>query len=154
MPDADLERRIARLEAIEEIRKLKSLYCAYCDDSYNPDKLATLFTEDATWHAPHRGKLEGRAAIHRFFAGISRTIRFAAHLVMNEIIEVDGPRATGRWRMVMAGMEELDGREVPVWSLGDYSEIYVKTDQGWKIRSIDVQIDILDPATNRWTRRR
>ncbi len=149
-----LEARIARLEAIEEIRRLKSLYCAYCDDNYNPDKLATLFTEDAVWQAPHRGRLEGRPAIHRFFAGISQKIRFAAHLVMNDIIEVEGDRATGRWRMVMASMEELAGREVPVWSLGDYREIYVKVDGAWKIKSIDVVIDILDPATGRWTTRR
>lgn len=151
---AALEARIARLEAIEEIRKLKSLYCAYCDESYNPDKLVTLFTEDATWSAPHRGRLEGRAAIHSFFSGISKKIRFAAHLVMNDIIEVDGDRATGRWRMVMASMEEFDRSEVPVWSLGDYSEVYVKVGGAWKIKSINVVIDILDPATSHWTRRR
>ena len=153
MPEATLERRIARLEAIEEIRKLKSLYCAYCDDGYNPDKLAALFTEDATWHAPHRGTIEGRAAIQRFFSDISKKIRFAAHLVMNDIIEVAGDRATARWRMLMASMEEFGGTEVAAWSLGDYDEAYVKTDEGWRIRSIEVVIQYLDPVTGGWIRR-
>ena len=153
MTTSDLESRIARLEAVEEIRKLKALYCAYCDDKYNPDKLATLFTEDAVWHAAHRGRLEGREAIREFFAGISKKISFAAHLVMNDRIEVNGERATGRWRMVMASMETFDGAPRAVWSLGDYDEVYVREAGRWRIKSLHVTIDLLDPVTGRWTRR-
>jgi ketosteroid isomerase-like protein len=153
MNRSDLESRLARLEAVEEIRKLKALYCAYCDDKYNPDKLATLFTQDAVWHAAHRGRLEGREAIREFFAGISKKISFAAHLVMNDMIEVNGERATGRWRMVMASMETFDGVPRAVWSLGDYDEVYVREAGGWRIKSLHVAIDLLDPVSGRWTRR-
>lgn len=153
MTTASLETRLARLEAIEDIRTLKSLYCTYCDQQYDPDKLAALFTEDATWHAAHRGRMVGRAAIRDFFAGISAKIGFAAHLVMNDRIEVDGDRATGRWRMVMASMEKFDGVERAVWVLGDYDEVYVREAGGWRIKSLFVAIDLLDPETLRWLRR-
>ena len=45
MSEADLARRLARLEAIEEIKQLQARYCAYCDDDYNPDGIANLFIE-------------------------------------------------------------------------------------------------------------
>lgn len=154
MTAPSLESRIARLEAIEDIRKLKALYCTYCDENYNPDKLATLFTEDAIWHAAHRGRMQGRDAIRNFFAGISAKIGFAAHLVLNDNIEVDGDRGTGRWRMVMASMEDFNGTERAVWALGDYDEVYVREAGLWRIKSLFVTIDLLDPSTGRWTRRR
>jgi SnoaL-like domain len=44
---AQLEQRVQALEDVNAIRHLKARYAAYCDDQYNPDGLAALFTEDA-----------------------------------------------------------------------------------------------------------
>ena len=44
---AQLEQRVQALEDVNTIRHLKVRYAAYCDDHYNPDGLAALFTEDA-----------------------------------------------------------------------------------------------------------
>ena len=154
MNEMSMAARLERLEAIEAIRELKALYCRYCDDNYNPDKLATLFTEDAVWAAAHRGKMVGRPAIHQWFAGISSKIPFAAHLVMNEQISIEGERGSGRWRMVMAAMENQGGGPKAVWSLGDYDETYVRQEGRWLISSLVVSIDLLDPETGVWTRRR
>ena len=44
---AQLEQRVQALEDVNAIRHLKARYTAYCDDHYNPDGLAALFTEDA-----------------------------------------------------------------------------------------------------------
>ena len=43
---AAIEARLRRLEDIEAIKRLKARYCAACDDGYDPDRLAALFTED------------------------------------------------------------------------------------------------------------
>jgi len=43
----DLAQPIQTLESIEAIKKLKARYCALCDNQYDADGLATLFTEDA-----------------------------------------------------------------------------------------------------------
>ena len=41
----DIERRLKALEDVEEIKRLKARYCAYCDDNYDADAIASLFTE-------------------------------------------------------------------------------------------------------------
>ena len=52
----DIERRLKVLEDVEEIKRLKARYCAYCDDSYDADAIASLFIEDAVWDGGMRGK--------------------------------------------------------------------------------------------------
>ena len=49
MTTADFDARLTRLEDIEEIKQLKARYCAYCDDGYDPNGIAALFTEDGIW---------------------------------------------------------------------------------------------------------
>ena len=91
----DLERRIKALEDIEEIKKLKARYCAYCDAGYDADAIAALFTEDAVWDGGMRGRAEEREGIRDFFAMAPQRLPFAIHMVMNPIIEVEGDAATG-----------------------------------------------------------
>ena len=45
----ELLKRVEKLEAIEAIKHLKHEYCAYADDNFDPDGIASLFTEDAIW---------------------------------------------------------------------------------------------------------
>ena len=107
MTDLTLEEKIHKLYASQEIKNLKAQYCAYCDDNYNPDGLAGLFTKNAVWDGgPEFGRHSGREAIRDFFAAVSGNILFAAHLVMNPIIEVSGNRATGQWRLIMSKYDE------------------------------------------------
>ena len=44
-----LAARVQRLEDIEEIKQLKAAYCRFCDDGYDPDGIASLFTDDGIW---------------------------------------------------------------------------------------------------------
>ena len=53
----ELENRVRVLEDTDAIRNLKARYAAYCDDNYNPDKIAELFVEDAVWES---GPLTGQ----------------------------------------------------------------------------------------------
>ena len=43
----------------QAIRNLKALYAASCDDNYNPDGIAALFTEDAVWESQGLGRFDG-----------------------------------------------------------------------------------------------
>jgi len=47
-----MERRLMFLEDAEAIRILKSRYAALCDDNYDADGIAALFTHDAIWDKP------------------------------------------------------------------------------------------------------
>jgi len=49
MDIGELERRIAVLEDIEAIKKLKARYCAICDEDHNPAKITALFAPDGIW---------------------------------------------------------------------------------------------------------
>ena len=47
-----IERRLQVLEDAEAIRNLKARYAALCDNQYDADGIAGLFTEDAVWESP------------------------------------------------------------------------------------------------------
>jgi SnoaL-like domain len=47
-----IERRLQVLEDAEAIRNLKARYAALCDNQYDADGIASLFTEDAIWESP------------------------------------------------------------------------------------------------------
>ena len=97
-----LEARLAVLEAVEEIRRLKSNYAALVDDRYvrgaprAPDELvdrarriADLFTEDAVWDGgPALGVCRGRAELEKRMA--KPTLLFSWHYFVKPYIEVDG----------------------------------------------------------------
>src|SRR3990172_11585987 len=98
----DLEARTRRLEDLEAIRQLKARYCRLCDDGYDADRLADLFTEDAVWDGGMLGKAEGRERIRRFFQRSPEVIPFSVHMVMNPLITVDGDTASGTWYLFQA----------------------------------------------------
>ncbi len=88
----DIDRRLRAIQDIEEIKRLKASYSSYCDDNYDADRIANLFTEDAIWDGGIRGTAEGRDEIRNFFIRASHRLPLAVHMVMNPIIEVDGDR--------------------------------------------------------------
>ncbi len=139
-----LEQRMTVLEDIEAIRKLKALYCAACDDNHNPDKLGPLFAEDATWEATVMGKAEGREAIKAYLAavGTSGRIRNSAHHALNPVIDVQGDRATGHWRLIMLYTENLGAGKVRYQRIiGWYRESYVRTPAGWLFQTLFCQVE-------------
>src|ERR1700693_6348613 len=77
----------------EGIRNLKARYAALCDNQYDADGIAMLFTEDALWESPALGRFEGREAIRGFFRGASGIFSFAIHYSLNGHIEVEGDKA-------------------------------------------------------------
>ena len=99
-----VEMRLERLESEREIHALVHRYAELCDDAYDPDGLADLFTDDATWSSRTRdgsidfGRYEGREAIRAFFAGASKDLGpMTLHYLLAPRIELadDGVSATG-----------------------------------------------------------
>ncbi len=127
---AELEKRVRVLEDIEAIRNLKARYAAYCDDGYNADKIAELFTEDAVWESDTLGRYEGREAVREFFRGVSGTFSFAIHYYMNPHIEVNGDTAKARWYMIMPCI--MADTNAAAWLAGIDEEEYVRVNSDWK----------------------
>jgi len=65
---------------------------------------AACFTSDAVWEGGRDfgRRLKGRAALFAFFRG--GPWRFALHFYVAPIIEIDGDRARGWWRLWQLGM--------------------------------------------------
>ncbi len=129
----ELERKVRDLESANEIRNLKATYAAACDDNYNPDLIASLFVEDATWESQGLGKFEGREAIREFFRGISSYFTFALHYGLNPHIEVTGDTARARWYLFMP-CTVSDGDRA-LWRAGIDDEEYVRVDGKWMFKS-------------------
>ncbi len=150
MTDRTIEERLAELEAIDEIHRLKAAYCTHCDDGYAPDALADLFTRDGVIDAGPFGRHAGRDAIRRYFEAISKTIVFAAHLVTNPVISIEGERATGRWRLLVTATMLRDGKKEAVWILGDYRDDYAREEGRWRFANVDLEINFIAPYDAGW----
>ena len=148
----DLERRLRVLEDIEAIKKLKARYCAYCDNNYDADGIAALFTEDAVWDGGKFGRYEGREAIRTFFRGAPRIFPFAIHQVMNPIIEVEGEQAKGQWYLFQPATL-AEGNQA-VWLAARYEEEYVKVESEWKFKRLKVFPSFLTPYDQGWVKKR
>ena len=124
-----IERRLQVLEDAEAIRNLKARYAALCDDQYDVDGIASLFTEDAVWQSPGLGRFEGREAIRSFFRGASGIFSFAIHYSLNGHIQVDGDSARARWYLFMPCT--LAAGNQPMWRAGIDHETYARVDGTW-----------------------
>jgi ketosteroid isomerase-like protein len=129
---AALEKRLAPLEDAESIRNLKARYAAYCDDNYNPDGIASLFTEDAVWESKGLGRYEGRDAIRDFFKSASGIFTFAIHYSLNAEIHVDGDTARAQWYLFMPCTLGADNQAM--WRAGIDNERYVRVDGVWMFK--------------------
>jgi SnoaL-like domain len=152
MPDHEIpsalsvvERRLARLEAINELNELKWRYSAYCDDRYNPEGISSLFTDDGVWEATLFGRHEGREAIKEFFASIGSTIQWAFHGLTNPSVLVadDGRSAVGRWySIVLASMSRDEGQDGldSVVMTAHYDDRFVLQEGEWRLKSLKCTI--------------
>lgn len=163
MSDTELEnlkRRLLRLESEREIHALVHRYAELCDAAYDPDGLAALFTEDATWSSRTSdgsvdfGRYEGREAIRAFFAGASRDLGpMTLHYLLPPRIELaeDGTAATG----VCYLMAILDQRPAasPAGSAdrervllgGVYSQRFRRVDGRWLISGSACDLSFEEP---------
>ena len=152
MAQMTLEERVDRLESIDAIKRLKAVYCMYCDAKYDADGICSLFVEDGVWDGgPSFGRYEGHQQIHSFFKGISGDILFAAHLVLNPIITVEGDRAHGRWWLHMPCTALNDaGTAEGRWLLSEYDEEYVRIDGTWKFKTLRLDVKYYVPHVQDW----
>lgn len=148
MSELTLESRIQRLEDIEAIRQLKHRYCAFCDEDYNADKLAPLFTEDAVWDGGPMGRFEGRDAIHAFFSATTEAVPFAIHHVTNPIIEVEGDVATGHWYLWQPMTFAATGQAI--WLAARYEDRYRRHNDEWRFEHVQLTLRALTPYEEGW----
>ena len=148
----DIESRLARIESIEQIRCLKAHYCDLCDEGYDADALAALFTNDAVWDGGELGRFEGRDRIHRFFSNMPKVMSFAIHHITNSAVAVseDGRRANARWYLLQsATLRETDQA---VWLAGRYDDVLVREEGEWRFQSVRISSRFFTPYEDGWAK--
>jgi hypothetical protein len=133
-----LETRVARLEARERIKELKSAYC-FAVDRQEWDGFHELFTHDVVLDFGTLGEYEGHDGIDRFTAEfVEETLQGSAHFLTNPIIDIDidDEIATGRW-YVESPITFADG--TAGWRQGRYDDEYHMVDNKWKIARSNMQ---------------
>ena len=144
-----VEERLQRIEDIEEIRALKARYARACDDDYDPDALAPLFTEDALWDGGVLGRCEGRDAIRAFFSGTASVMPYAIHHVTNPDIEVSGDTATGQWLLWQPCVHAVG--EQALWMAGSYADRYRREAGEWRFAEVVITLKMLSPYEKGWS---
>jgi uncharacterized protein (TIGR02246 family) len=150
---ADLEARVAALEAERAIRRLVGSYARACDP-IDPDRIASLFTEDGTWSSRTTdgsvefGAASGREAIRATFAGLGEAIASpTAHYNLQEEIDVapDGRSAAATWYTIVLTRGRTDERPEgdPTLLLGTYEHEYRRGEDGWRFTRVDTLIDFM-----------
>ena len=137
----DITARIQRIEDIEAIRRLKYRYCGLCDNGFQADEIAALFTEDGVWVAGEPwGDFEGREAIAGFFRTMPDSVSFSVHALSNGEIDVDGNTAHARWRTLIPTTLKQEGGGVPHWMFCDYEDELRKEAGQWLFTRITADV--------------
>ena len=155
-----LEERVERLESERAIRGLVHRYAELCDASYEPDGLAELFTDDATWSSRTRdgsvdfGRYEGKEAIRAFFAGASNDLGpMTLHYILAPRLELaqDGASATGVCYL-LAILDQRPATSAPgsvdrerVLLGGVYSHRFRRVDGRWLISASACDLSLEEP---------
>jgi len=133
----DVVQRLSRLEDVRAIEQLKYKYAGYCDDSYDPDGIASLFTEDGRWVVDGEGgSMVGHEEIKAHFRALSEKISWAQHYMIAPRVELseDGLSATGYFYLLcLCTIERTDDpaeKDAVILTL-NYVDQLVKRDGKW-----------------------
>jgi hypothetical protein len=145
-PPSSLEQRIARLEDIEELRRLRASYHHYVNTRQFP-LVSSLFCDDGVCDLDYLGCYEGRDAIHASYLAMGARQRFLIQQYPhNHMVDVDGDRATG--------YSYLDARYarfgVSYNVAGRYDDAYRRTTDGWRFQRMGFEIMFSVPSALGW----
>lgn len=139
----DLEQRLARLEAVEQIERIKYRYLRACD-AKDPDAMRECFVKDGAEidYGP-LGTFAGRDQLVDLYSGLALRrnegtwLYHDIHHGHHPDIEVTGDgRATGRWTLSFMRVN-LEAQTIEQASI-EYSDSYEVEDGAWKIKASKV----------------
>lgn len=152
-----LERRLARIEDVEAIIRLKAKYADYCDNGYDADGMASLFAEDGIWEGNAFGVHHGREAIRNHILSFHGQILWALHFMVNPVIDVapDGLSARGTWILfepcTLAGEGAGSPPDAAIIT-ARYTDEFVKRDGRWWFKKVGAHFDQISNLDQGWVR--
>jgi len=138
----ELEQRLSRLEGVRAIEQLKYRYAGYCDNSYDPEGIASLFTADGRWVVDGEGgSMTGHEEIKAHFRALSKKITWAQHYMIAPRVELaeDGQSATGYFYLLcLCTIERTNdpAQQDAVILTVNYVDQFVKRDGNWYFQEL------------------
>ena len=138
----EVVQRLSRLEDVRAIEQLKYKYAGYCDNSYDPEGIASLFTQDGRWVVDGEGgSMVGHEEIKAHFRALSEKISWAQHYMIAPRVELaeDGLSATGYFYLLcLCTIERTDDpaeKDAVILTL-NYVDQFVKQDGKWYFQEL------------------
>lgn len=152
---ADLEHRIARLEAIESIKRVIARYARGADRNNDPAIMRPLFTEDAVWESKQYTRVEGREEIVETMSwGGTNIIKWAIHYMISPVIDIheDLQSASAEWYLwEPMTARHTDGTDADTWSGSVYKAEFKRMgDDSWKIKYLNLDLKLLAKVGESW----
>lgn len=148
----DTEPRVQRLEDIESIRLLKSLFATHFDDAVNDgggfDRVLEQFAPDAVWESEHFGTHSGAGELEAFFEHYRDRVSFCLHYVLGDIIDIADDRETAHGQWISWEPMTLDGQAVIC--AARYFDDYQRIAGEWRFKLVRMQVGFLAPYGDAW----
>ena len=145
----ELEHQVAWLTALENIRKVIGIYAKAGDDKNNPELLASVLSEDASWECEGFGSFKGRDTIAQELARVGQErILWSLHFPVSPIIDVADDLNTAHafwWLWELTTMRTDDNNEENNWLGATYDCDFVRAADGWKIKHMVLNIKKVVP---------
>ena len=142
-----LEQRIKRLEDIEAVKDVTARYADAVNKGWNGKTIdlaaiASVFAADARYEIRDMGI--ATAGVDAIIASLPRStsmVEFSMHAFLSPVITLDGDTASGSWLMWIASV--IDNAPRAVYMSADMT--YTRTDQGWRIQTVDIHYGLRLP---------
>lgn len=154
-----LEQRLQRQEDIDAIRRLKHYNYSHCIDRVVAgeksliDQTIGRFADNIVADFTGFPLFEGLDAVSEFYSvNVPAILSYSQHYVFNDVIDVDGDRASGCWYVhcPVNFTEASPLGKSPGLIMGRYEEEYVRDAEGWKWSKIVALLDVFATGQTHW----
>lgn len=142
-----LEKRLEKLEFLEEIRDLRRRYHYYINEGMF-EKVADLYLDDAIVDFGYVGGASGRDDIRALYLSVPETLDFVKQFIHNHIVELGDNHNSATGISYLEARYAREGRSVMV--AAKMEEIYTLTPDGWRIKRTDVDVYFSAPLDEGW----
>lgn len=149
----DLETRIARLEAKDDIRALKMRYARWCDRGWPPGDIDDVFVADGSWDGGDLfGRYVGKDEMLQAFGEFAKAVTWSLHYIgSGDITLADDLRSAESTWYIWQPLT-MNGRAL--WHIGHYRDQHVQTPDGWRIKELVLHVEAFTPIERGWIEER
>jgi ketosteroid isomerase-like protein len=142
---AELEKKVALLDDIEALRRLRMTYHDYFNEGRWAE-IADLFTEDASIDFEYVAMMKGREDIMEQFLDIPNNTDMLKQFIHNHVVDVNGDTAKG---FLYLEAKYADHGE-SLFVAGKVTDDYVRVDNRWLIQDTVTHLYFTTPLSKGW----